>query len=123
MCRTFNTDGCCNPKLHYMVDLTSRLRDIKEMVDAGKYFTINRARQYGKTTTLTALEDELKEEYNVISLDFQGLSSIDFESERNFVAAFSRQILFNMENIPAEAADELRRYSEGRMGSLWSAGQ
>ena len=115
MCRKFNTDGCCNPKLHYMVDLTSRLRDIKEMVDAGKYFTINRARQYGKTTTLTALEDELKEEYNVISLDFQGLSSIDFESERNFVAAFSRQILFNMENIPAEAADELRRYSEGRM--------
>lgn len=26
------------------------------MVDAGKYFTINRARQYGKTTTLQALK-------------------------------------------------------------------
>ena len=29
MSKTFNTDGCCDPKLHYMVDLSSRLRDIR----------------------------------------------------------------------------------------------
>ena len=55
MRRTFNVNGSCNPKLHYMVDLTERLAEIKEMVDAGQYFTINRARQYGKTTILAAL--------------------------------------------------------------------
>lgn len=52
MNRTFNTDGYCDPELNYMVDLSGRLKEIKAMVDAEKYFTINRARQYGKTTIL-----------------------------------------------------------------------
>lgn len=56
---------------NYMVDLTDRLRQIKVMVDRGDYFTINRARQYGKTTMLAALEHYLQEDYRVISLDFR----------------------------------------------------
>lgn len=35
-----------------MVDLSKRVQEIKKLIDAGKYFTINRARQYGKTTTI-----------------------------------------------------------------------
>lgn len=35
MGKTFNTDGYCDPKLHYMVNLDTRLREIKSMVDAG----------------------------------------------------------------------------------------
>ena len=54
MNRTFNTDGYCDPGLHYMVDLSGRLEEIKSMIDAEKYFVINRARQYGKTTILSA---------------------------------------------------------------------
>ena len=46
----FNVNGSCNPQIHYMIDLSERLSEIKKMVDAGEYFTINRARQYGKTT-------------------------------------------------------------------------
>ena len=38
-----------------MVDLSERVTEIKKLVDSGKYFTINRARQYGKTTTIDAL--------------------------------------------------------------------
>ena len=53
--KMFNVNANCQPDLHYMVDITERLQKIKEMVDAGQYFTINRARQYGKTTTLQAL--------------------------------------------------------------------
>ena len=53
MRKVFNTDGYCDPELHYMVDLSSRLNEIRSMVDAGQYFTVNRARQYGKTTILT----------------------------------------------------------------------
>ena len=53
--RVFNVYGDCKPGLHYMVDLTERLVKIREMVGQGLYFTINQARQYGKTTTLRAL--------------------------------------------------------------------
>lgn len=51
MPKKFNITGDCKPSLHYMVDLTSRLAQIKALIDDGQYFVINRARQYGKTTT------------------------------------------------------------------------
>ena len=114
MGKLFNTDGYCDPDIHYMVDITTRLRDIKAMVDAGKYFTINKARQYGKTTVLTALADYLASDYAVISMDFQGLSYADFESEQSFVAAFSRQMLMYAEEMSPEAGNELRQYSAGK---------
>ena len=47
MKRRFNTTGVCYTDEHYMVDLSTRLAKMKEMVDGGKYFVINRARQYG----------------------------------------------------------------------------
>lgn len=56
MPKVFNVTGNCKPNEHYMVNLDSRLEAIKKMIDAGQYFTINKARQYGKTTTLRALE-------------------------------------------------------------------
>ncbi len=99
MARFFNTDGSCDPKLNYMVDLSVRLKDIRKMVDAGKYFTINRARQYGKTTILTALHDDLEQSYLVISLDFQTISCADFASEQSFVTAFSRELLDCAQNL------------------------
>ena len=57
MQRYFNITANCRPKEHYMVDLTSRLEEIKQMIDKGQYFTINKGRQFGKTTTLRALEN------------------------------------------------------------------
>lgn len=57
MNKTFNSDGYCDPELHYMVDLSGRLREIKRMIDAGKYFTVNLARQYGKTAILSFLAE------------------------------------------------------------------
>jgi hypothetical protein len=61
--KAFNTTAVCIPSKHYMVDLSERVAEIKKLVDAGKYFTINRARQYGKTTTLSALEKSLSMGY------------------------------------------------------------
>ena len=61
-------------------------------MDAGKYFVINRARQYGKTTTLTALRDYLLPEYTVLSLDFQKISQAGFSTEEKFVQEFCRLI-------------------------------
>ena len=54
MSKIFNTSAVCRPEIHYMVDLSDRLEQIKKMVDRGDYFTINRARQFGKTTLLPA---------------------------------------------------------------------
>ncbi|MBQ8094917.1 MAG: AAA-like domain-containing protein [Clostridia bacterium] len=91
--KRFNTTAVCIPAKHYMVDLSERVSEIKKMVDAGEYFTINRARQYGKTTTLAVLANFLKPEYDVLSLDFQKISTDSFQSEKSFVKAFCRQIL------------------------------
>ena len=90
--RKFNITAACNPDIHYMVDLRARLSDIKGMIDDGQYFVINRARQYGKTTTLNALERFLSSDYIVVYLDFQFLSHEDFQDASSFVAAFAREL-------------------------------
>ena len=64
--KCFNTTGLCIPAKHYMVDISERLAEIRKLVDGGKYFVINRGRQYGKTTTLYALEQFLKDDYYVM---------------------------------------------------------
>lgn len=72
MYKKFCVTGACIPEKNYMVDLTSRIdRMKKDYIDKGEYFTINRARQYGKTTTLYLLEQRLREEYIVLSLSFE----------------------------------------------------
>ena len=60
------------------------------MVDRGQYFCINKGRQYGKTTTLSALENYLKDDYIVLSMDFQlQMSSAKFVTEQAFVKGFA----------------------------------
>ena len=88
--KVFNTTGLCIPSKHYMVDIHDRLVQIKAMVDDGKYFTINRGRQYGKTTTLSGLRRFLMPDYEVISLDFQSIGNAGFATEERFVQEFCR---------------------------------
>ena len=88
--KKFNTTGLCIPHKHYMVSTDERVRQIRAMVDEGDYFCINRGRQYGKTTTIFALEGALSDSYGVISLDFQAISAAGYSTEGKFVAAFSR---------------------------------
>ena len=97
--KQFNTTAVCIPDMHYMADLSGRITQIKELVDAGKYFTINRARQYGKTTTLTALERALSKEYDVISIDFQDITSADFIDESEFVKGLSGLLCETRDNM------------------------
>jgi hypothetical protein len=113
MGKVFNITGACNPKLHYMVDISNRLEEIKKLVDKGAYFTINRARQFGKTTTLTALQQYLKDEYVVIFLDFQFLSNANFESEKSFSMAFADEIGF-VDGVPENTQKELSEFAEDK---------
>ena len=90
--KRFNTTAICIPSKHYMVDITDKVMEIKKLVDAGKYFSINRARQYGKTTTVSALSQSLSEQYTVLLLDFQKISNACFSTEEKFVQEFCRSV-------------------------------
>jgi len=57
MKKTFNIAGICYPQIHYMMDISNKARQVLEMVERGDYFTINRPRQYGKSTILYAIAD------------------------------------------------------------------
>ena len=90
--KRFKVDGLCMPSKHYMADISGKIAQIKKLVDSGYYFTINRARQYGKTTILAALERALKGEYTVASISFQGLGDEFFETPANLCGVFMKHI-------------------------------
>ncbi len=93
MSKIFNVTADCKPDIHYMVDITEKINQIKEMVDAGQYFTINRARQYGKTTILRELNRFLQKDYYVVLMDFQTFGSGEFSDENTFALSFGRSFL------------------------------
>lgn len=92
MRKRFNVTGICNPERHYMVETESRFKAVEELIDNGEYFTINRARQYGKTTMLNQIWRNLSGKYLVVSLSFEGLGDEAFASPEAFVATFKRQM-------------------------------
>lgn len=109
MKRYFNITGSCNPQRHYMVNLDDRLKSIKEKyIDYGKYFVINKGRQYGKTTTLDALEKYLKDEYIVLSLDFQEMETGKFANDVIFSQTFAKKLATAFRYVEAEDKEKLQ---------------
>lgn len=87
MKKKFNVTAVCVPEKHYMVDLSERIALIREMVEEGDYFAINRGRQYGKTTTLYMVSRELKDDYMVLFLSFESADDL-FQSNAAFAEGF-----------------------------------
>ena len=107
MKRFFNTEGHCNPREHYMVQLNDRLDKIKRLyVDKNKYFVINKGRQYGKTTTLRRLADYIRNDYYVVSMDFQEIGTEDFIDTEKFVCAFTKKFIAAFEDTDADNKQE-----------------
>ncbi|MCP4155356.1 MAG: AAA family ATPase, partial [bacterium] len=90
MSKRFNDTGVCVPKKHYMVDISNKTAKIFEMVRQGDYFTINRPRQYGKTTNIFILNQFLKtrDDYFTIKMSFEAIGSDSYKNEEKFVEAF-----------------------------------
>ena len=90
MAKKFCTTGTCIPEKIYMVDLSNRIQQIiNQYIESGQYFTINRARQYGKTTLLYLLEKELrKQDYLVLSLSFEAADEVDKSSDNQIFLSF-----------------------------------
>lgn len=99
MAKVFNVSAVCIPEMHYMVNIDKRLAEIKKLVDEGKYFAINCARQYGKTTTLRALKDYLLDDYHAILLDFQKIGNAKYKNENTFSLAFARLFIRELKEI------------------------
>ncbi|HMY73685.1 MAG TPA: AAA family ATPase, partial [Blastocatellia bacterium] len=58
----FNTTGPCNPADHYMLPASTRLPEVRGLIDQKLYFVLHAARQTGKTTSMLALARELTAE-------------------------------------------------------------
>ncbi len=101
--RRFNTTGTCFPDEHYMVDISEQVNIAEQMVIDNYYFCINKGRQYGKTTTLYALGNQLESHgYTVFSLSFERLSDESFKSLETIFAKVLWQIfeLADNDNLP-----------------------
>ena len=92
--KEFNTEGLCVPDKHYMVNIEKKLFKIIKLVNRGKYFTINKARQFGKTTTLFLLNKKIESNYLVIRISFEGIGDKVFLDEKKFSNTFL-QIIAN----------------------------
>jgi len=82
--REFNVTGLCVPNMHYMVDISEKIEQIFKLVEGKKYFTINRGRQYGKTTTLGMLEKRMQDGYICVSISFQYSGDKMFVGDEGF---------------------------------------
>ncbi|MDR2711796.1 MAG: AAA-like domain-containing protein, partial [Clostridiales bacterium] len=102
--RRFNVTGLCKPEKHYMVDISEKITKIRALVDEEHYFTINRARQYGKTTTLSLLTKALLSDYTCINLSFEGVGETMFESPALFCQRFLLHVSKALENTDKDFA-------------------
>lgn len=109
MYKRFNTTGLCLPEKHYMADISPHLHKIINYVEEGAYFSINCARQYGKTTTLNILAHQLENDFLVVSLDFQALGNASYQNENIFSLTFAEYFLreLQMQSLPSTVIEQL----------------
>lgn len=114
MNKRFNIAGTCIPEKHYMADTSDKIDKIIRLIEQDSYFTINRARQYGKTTTLLLLWKRLKEQYIVINTSFEGMGNEAFHSEEAFVRRFCYRVAgsLRLSGYSMEFADFWSTFSE-----------
>ncbi|MDU9050807.1 MAG: AAA family ATPase [Candidatus Electrothrix sp. Rat3] len=90
MAKKFHYTGTCIPERHFTVDISAKLDAVMELIDAGEYFTVNRPRQYGKSTFMFLLAKRLRSEKENLALkiSFEALGRSAFADEAAFSTAF-----------------------------------
>ena len=109
--KEFNVTGLCIHEKHYMVDISYKIKKIVEMVDKGSYFTINRPRQFGKTTTFNELVEELNKEYIVIKTSFEGIGDDIFKTEEQFCSIIFDIFAKSVKFTNKELYEKLKSYT------------
>ena len=88
MAKEFNTEVTCDPERHYMVDTTKKMKVFERLIDRKKYFTINRARQFGKSTSLNWIYNNLSDRYLVVPISFETTDEVNWLSTKTFYDYF-----------------------------------
>ncbi|QTA82681.1 AAA ATPase-like domain-containing protein [Desulfonema limicola] len=101
--REFNDTGLCVSNRHYMVDTSKKIESIFRLIEKGKYFTINRPRQFGKTTTLSLLDKLLneKDDYTALKITFEEIN-LNAYKEQEFIYELFMMILTRLEFLNLE---------------------
>ncbi|MEN8216108.1 MAG: AAA-like domain-containing protein [Pseudomonadota bacterium] len=99
MQKRFNDTGLCIPNRHYMVDTSAKLKQIIQLTERGEYFTINRPRQFGKTTTLFLLAKQLNllDDYMALKISFEGIDTETHQHVDKFVHLFLEMLIREFE--------------------------
>ena len=106
--KRFNTTGKMIASRHYMVPIDRQVNEAAKLVEDNLYFCINRGRQYGKTTTLSFLKQNLeKKGYAVFSISFEGLPESAYNSLESLLYSSLSLMAFPLEwkSIPNLSAD------------------
>jgi len=102
MTRYFNIAGPCNREKHYMLDASSRLKGVEQLIDMEQYFVIHAARQSGKTTYLKDLTRRLNEggKYYALYCSLEAIQVVG--NEEKGIPAIVRNIrnMLRFSNIP-----------------------
>ena len=93
MAKKFNTSVTCDPSRHYMVDVTAKMKVFEGLINDKCYFTINRARQFGKTSALKWILWNMSDRYLVIPASFEKYSEKDWVDDESFCRYFCKQII------------------------------
>ncbi|MCP4353384.1 MAG: AAA family ATPase [Desulfobacterales bacterium] len=90
MQKEFNDTGLCIPDRHYMAETSHKLEKIIQLIEKGKYFTINRPRQFGKTTTLSLLAGKLNQDKDCTALriSFEEIDMDTYQNQESFIRIF-----------------------------------
>ncbi|TGO03117.1 hypothetical protein PN36_12220 [Candidatus Thiomargarita nelsonii] len=114
MQKRFNDTGLCIPYRHYMVDSSVKLKQIIQLVEWGEYFTINRPRQFGKTTTLFLLDKALnqRDDYVALKISFEGIDTETHQHQERFITEILIMLAHRLEFLgfshPSQLIEEHR---------------
>ncbi len=127
MKKKFNITGTCIPARHYMANIPSKLDNVLLMIEEGSYFTIDRPRQYGKTTLLYLLEERLKnnQDYVVLNISFEDIDAAVYRKHSLFISTLldilKEQLEFLGENAIADMLQEQGNITTfNRLGTLFT---
>jgi hypothetical protein len=113
MPKRFNDTGLCIPSKHYIVDTNLKLKKIIQLVDSGDYFTINRPRQFGKTTTLSLLAKQLNQRDDCVALkiSFEEIDTDSYQNQATFISIFLDMLVEEFEFLHlSELGDFTEQY-------------
>jgi hypothetical protein len=76
-----------------MVDVTAKMKVFEGLIDKRKYFTITRARQFGKSTSLNWILWNMSDRYLVIPASFEKYSAGDWADDKSFCKYFCTKMV------------------------------